>query len=337
MGNLTDAQWGMAKETTYNTPVTVSRFFPHLEANRFPWLTRRRSGRGLMAGGGRVVRVDRSVTPIGQGELVVTAELASKGFGVLLEAACGVGASTLVAGTTYQHVFHPGITGTVMPSYTIQRAIPRNDGTIDVETFAGCTAKSASIDCPEDDIMTVSVTFDARSYTTATALAVATYASGATLFDHSQGAASVGGALTVPTSTALGSVATSFGHFRSWRLAWDHSADDGRWVLGSRNIPTVSRLVPTLGGTVEYNDTQLRTAYLASTALPAAFTHTTTEALSTGTATFQAVIPAFYLTNPVPEGVGGETVTADITGEVQGDLVGSRPFYLVLRTADAAL
>jgi hypothetical protein len=224
----------------------------------------------------------------------------------------------------------------VLPSFTIQLGKTRNDGTVDAETYAGCTAVSCTIECPEDGIVTIEVVFDARSVSYVTALATASYTAAAYLFDHSQGAAGVGGTLTVPTTAALATGLTAFANFRSWQLTWDNSADTSRWVIGGRNQPTVGQISPEFTGNAEYNDTTLRTSYLAGTALPVTVTHTTTEVLSAGNSQFQVVIPQLFLKSPMTPNLNADTSVVSISGDVTFDGTNA-PFYLCYRTADTAL
>jgi hypothetical protein len=336
MANRMDNQIGMAKESTYNTPVTVTRFYPVLDGTEGNWDTRQRQGMAVFVGSKRTYRGDRRVLPIGQGEITLKTELASRQGGILLEAACGLSTSTLVSGTTYLQRHLTSVTGTVLPSYTIQLGKVRNDGTVDPETYSGCTAVSFEIECPKDGIPTISVKFDARSVATATALATASYTAGAYLFDASQGAAGVGGTLTVPTTTALGSGLTVFGNFVSWKLTVDHNADTERWVLGGRNQPTVGIMDIDFSGDAEYNDTTLRTSYLAGTSLPVTVTHSTTEVLSTGASQLQLAIPQLFLKSPVLPGMTDETEVVSIAGTPTYDGT-NEVFYLMYRTADTAL
>ncbi|GAB6902485.1 phage tail tube protein [Kineosporia succinea] len=336
MANRMEHQVGIKAESSYNTPVTVDRFVPYLDGTEGNWDTRQRQGQGVMVSTRRGFRGDRRVLPIGQGEVVIKAEAGSRQFGLLLEAAAGAGTVTAITGGSLQ-LFTPSIPGTVMPkSYTIQLAKVRNDGTVDTETFGGCTAVSAEIECPEDDILTVQVTFDARSYQTGVPLAVASYTAASYLFDHSQGAAGVGGTLVAPTTTTLASGLTPFGAIRSWKLEWEQNADIERWVLGGRNQPTVGILEPEFTADVEYNDTTLRTAYLAGTGLPVTVTHTTTEVVGSGNSQLQVAIPQLFLESPVTPGMADETAVVGITGKVTYNNTHDL-FYIGYRTADTAL
>lgn len=336
MANRQDNQIGMKKETVYNTAVTVDRFYPYLSGTDGQWDTRQREGASIFVGTKRVSRGDRRVNPIGQGSVTVKTELASRQGGVLAEAAMGVSTSTVVAGALFQQNFTTSITGTVLPSYTIQLGKVRNDGTVDPETYTGCTAVSWEIECPKDGIPTISVTFDARNMVTAPALAVASYTANAYLFDASQGVGLLGGSYTNPTTAALASGPTAFGNFLSWKLAADQSADTERWVIGGRNQPTVGMIEPMFTGDAEYNDLTLRTAYLAGSSVPVVITHTTAEVVGAGNSAMQLAIPQLFLRSPILPPMEDETSVVGVTGKCTFNGTND-PFTFVLRTADTVL
>jgi hypothetical protein len=336
MANRMDNQVGMALESVYNTPVTVTRFYPYLDGTDAQWDTRQRQGVSVFVNSKRAYRGDRRVLPIGQGTVTIKTELASRQGGILLQAAHGLATSNLISGTSYMERFLTSVTGTVLPSWTIQMAKVRNDGTVDPETYSGCTAVSFEIECPKDGIPTISVTFDARNVTTATALATASYTAGAYLFDASQGAAGVGGTLTAPSTTLLGTGLTVFPNFYSFKLTVDHNADTDRWVFGGRNQPTVGMVDVAFSADAEYNDTTLRTSYLAGTSIPVSLTMTTAEVLSTGNSQFQIFIPQLYLNSPVLPPMADETTVVGISGTPTYDGT-NELFYTMYRTADTAL
>lgn len=335
MANLMDNQVGLKKETTYNTPVTVDRFYPYLDGTAGDWNTRQRQGQSIFVSVKRGWRGDRRVLPIGQGVITIKTELCSRQGGALLDLCHGVSTVTAITGGTQQN-YTTGVTGTVLPSATIQLGKVRNDGTVDVETYSGCTAVSFELECPEDGILTISVTFDARAFTTATALATAAYTAGAFLFDASQGSATLGGTFTAPTTTVLGTATTAFANFRSWKLVVDQSADTGRWVLGARNQPTVGMLSPTFSGDAEYNDTVLRTAYLAGTGIPLVITHTTTEVVAPGFSQVSLAIPQLFLSAPILPPMGADTAVVSVTGDVTYNNTLDL-FFTSIRTADTTL
>lgn len=336
MANRLENQVGLAIESTYNTPVTVTRFYPYIDGTDGVWDPRQRQGMSVFVGSRRGDRGDRRVLPIGQGTITLKSELASRQGGLLLQLAAGLGASTVVAGALYQRNFTPTITGTVMPSATIQLGKVRNDGTVDAETYAGCTAVSFEIECPEDGILTISVTFDARSYTTVTALATASYTAGAYLYDASQGSVTLGGAFTAPTTVGLATATTAYANVRTWKLAVTHDADLGRWVVGGRNQPTVGKANSIFTATVEANDVVLRTLSLAGTGFPLVITHTTTEVVGAGNSAFQVAFPQLFLTSPVNHPMSVETATLDISATATFNSTNDL-WYIVERSADTTL
>ena len=88
MASIVDDRWGLKKETTYGTAVTVDRHYPWVGSDvEGTWDNRRRTAQGLVGGGGRrTVLGSRSFLPTGIGTLKTKVELDSKGLGVLLQA-----------------------------------------------------------------------------------------------------------------------------------------------------------------------------------------------------------------------------------------------------------
>jgi hypothetical protein len=335
MPTLTDDQWGIKKEVTYGTPVTVDRFYPWLEV-KGAWDVRRRQAQGLAGGGGRrTVLGDRSFLPLGRGEITTKVELESKAGGVLFDLAFGVSTVTAISGGS-QQVFHPGLTGTLLPSATLQCVKVQNNGTNWVETYAGCTVSKVTIEQPEDDIATIEIEWDARSISTVTGAATAVYPTAPTVFDHSQAAAGLGGAFTAPTNTALGIVATAFADFREFSFELEQNIDIDRWVLGGRTQPIAG--IPTLSfeGKAELNAATVPTAIIAGTRLPFQCTWTTTEVLGAGFTQLQLALPQLAITGDLPDVTPGETRVFDLKADVTNDRV-NRDCYLVYRTTDTVL
>lgn len=338
MSTVLDHRWSMVREGAYNTPLTTTRFYPMLDDTDAQWDPRWRQSKGQQGGNGR--RTDlgsRRVLPIGKGALKLKVELESKGAGVLLDWAFGASTVTAITGGS-QQLFHTGITGTALPSATIQVVKVQNTGseTGSVETYSGCTASKITFEQPEDDIATVMVEVDARAVTTATAAASPSYATTPTIFDHYQGAVGMGGTLTAPTTTALASGLTAFPDFRSWKLDIDQSIDDARWVIGSRNQPLAGMPKIKFTGKVEFNSTTLTAAIIAGTKFPWYQTWTTTEVLGPGFAQMQLVLPQLSLNKDLPQTKAGETTMLDLDADVTNDGT-NRDMSLVIRTADVAL
>lgn len=339
MATLLDGQYGMKKETTYGTPVTVDRFYEVLADSSHNFDKMPIRGEGLKVGSNGP-RVDRSVAGVGKGTITVKANILSKTFGVLLEAISGTAVSTLVSASTYQQ---RGIATTTTPyarpSYTIQFGVPRSDasGTVDAYTYAGCVATAFEIDAPARSAPTLSVTFWAKSLATATALATASYATSATMFTDSASTAGAtfGGALTMPTTTALVSGGTAASNIRSWTFTGDLGVNE-RPALGSWQQPTFGKASYSLKFAQDYDATTTRALQLAETST--SFTgYFTGAALSTGTERFELAIPAMLL----DDGSLGQVTAGDGSIPEPSFTVaenGTDPMWaLVFRTADTAL
>jgi hypothetical protein len=344
MAGMLDHQVGWAIEGTYNTPATVTRFAEWLESSGLDWDPNTVQGKGLRVGSS-VERAGRRVTLVGKGSGKLEFELASKGFGSLLQGGWGTATSTLVNAGTFQQVFTPVVSGTFLPSYTLQEGIVRPGGGIDAYTFSGCSMTSLELDQPENGIVQLSTNWDIRSLATATALATASFPTSPTLFSSAlpaTAALAVGGTLTAPTTTALASVTggTASVNVKSWKLTVDNGLDVKRDVLGGRNQPVVGLRKITVDTVVEYDaitGTILRDAYINQTAMPLLLQSATAEALSTGTALLQIAAPAAYIDKgAIPQPTGGDVATTSLSWNVLDGLA-SLPAYMVLRTADTVL
>lgn len=338
MSTVLDHRWAMKKESTYNTPVTVDRFYPWVDGVEGDWDPRPRQSTGQQGGNGRRSPLGaRRYGTIGQGVLKLRAELESKAAGVLLDWALGVSTVTAITGGS-QQVYHLGIAGTLLPSATVQIVKVQNTGseTGSVETYSGCTAGKVTIEQPEDDIATVEVDVDARAYTTATAAATPAYATSPVLFDHYQGAVGFGGSLTAPTTTALATGLTAYAHFRSWKLEIDQSIDDGRRVVGSRNQPLAGMPKIKFTGKAEFNDTIVSAGLVAQTRFPWYQTWTTSETLGAGNTQLQVVASQMVLNKGLPQVKPGETTIQDLDADITNDGT-NRDIYVVIRTSDTVL
>jgi len=337
MPTLLDDQIGMKEETTYGTAVVVDRFYPYLDGTKGAWDPRLRQGEGLRGGSGRRAPLAaRNYPTIGQGTVTVKAELESKQGGVLLRAGLGVGAATVVTGGT-QQLFHPGVSGTYLPSYTIQLAKIRNDGTARVETYRGCTASKVKLDGGEDAIPTIEVTFDAAGYTTATGLATAAYATNPVIFDSYMGVQAVGtSAMTVPTTTALATGPTASTEFREWSLELDHKITDDDWKMSTRGRPTAGAPSYKWSAKADFDTNQLPDWFVAGQQIAWMATYTTAEALGAGYTQLQVAVPKLVLTGDLPDTKPGELRVTDLSGDVLNDGT-AQDFYVAYRTTDTVL
>lgn len=339
MATLLDQQVGIVRETTWGTPVTVSRFLQHAGTGGLKLDTGIRQSEPIRVG----AIGDRSANEFTSGSFAAGSlefPLMSKGFGTLLESCLGTGTSTLVSGSTYQQLFTIGRSGVVRPPFTLQEGHVRADGTVDPYTYAGCTVTGWSLEQSRHGEVMLKADINAKSLATGTALATASYAASPSLFEFDQAVVQYGGTLTVPTTTALGSMSggTTSTEVYDFTLSADNNMDVDRFNMsaGQRNQPTFGKQGVTASGEFEYQSATWRDAYSARTSNAALITWTTTEALSTGFATLQVVIPDLRVTDAsVPDFNDGSTPTFGWNAKVFDNL--TQMAYVVIRTADTAL
>lgn len=338
MATPLDAQVTFLKETTYGTPVTPTRALEVLpdSSHKFDRMTMHGEG---MRVGYRYPRIGRRVAGVGKGDFTVKYELTSKGLGALFELVAGTAEHTLVAGSTFQQRFRPLITTPFFPSSTWQYGIPLLDasGTVHAFTYAGCVAKSFQIEAPANGIPTVAVDFWASSLATATALATWTPPTTPTLYSDGSANAgtTLGGTLTMPTTTVLATGGTVASNIRSWTFSVDLGVNE-RPRKGGWQQPTMGKPSATLEIVQDYDAATLRDLFLsqASTSFSGWFTGAN---LSTGTERFELDIPTIAIDDDAFGQISnGEGSVPTIKFAVEDN--GTDPAWAITtRTADTVL
>lgn len=335
MSTILDDRTGMKLEGVYNTPVTVDRFYPFLDGTSGKWDPRPRQGMGLLGGNGRRAALgSRRFITIGQGVVIVRAELESRQGGVLFGSAFGVPSLAVITGGA-QQLFHPGIATPLGSSYTIQIVKVLNSGTEQVETYSGCVATKFKIEQAEDGIPYIEVTYDARGFSKVIGAASQAYVSGV-LFDHSQATSvGLGGTFTAPTTTALATVSTAFADMVSYTIEYDHAASIDNRVLGGRQQPTMGLPVGSFSAKLMWNTTAVTDAFLAGTKLPWQCTYTTGEVVGAGFSQLQLAIPQLAITGDLPDVKPGDVRELDIKADILNDGT-NRDLWLAYRSLDTA-
>ena len=182
------AQIGIKTETTWGTAVTVDRFAPLVSEGLTEKIDRMESG-GIIAGA-RVLRsaqwaagnVDVS-GPIGL-------ELYQQGMGLWFRHMFGA-VSTTGAGP-YTHTFTPG--DLTDDHFTCQIGKPDVSGTVQPFTFAGCKIMGWELAVKAGELVTLGLDVVGKSLATGTALATATFGTGAgTPFSFKHATVSIAG------------------------------------------------------------------------------------------------------------------------------------------------
>lgn len=327
-------------ESTYATPVTPARGLEYV-SEQIKFMPNRVQGQGLFASS-RFARSGRRVTTTKQAGGPLQFELLSKGQGLMWKYLMGVSTHTLVSGSTYQQLHTLGTSSDVLTPFTLQKGLPRFDvSAIDPYTFAGCVIPSWELTIDNAGIAMINADVDARSMATATALAAPSYAASAGLLHFGQvSAATLGGTVTAPTSTALGSGGTSVANLRSLSMKVDRkpTVDGFNFAAGGlKRQPVEGTPIGTGKMTIEYTDTVVRDAFIADTELAFSVTLTTETALSTGFEQFQLVLPAIKFDSDTPVTNGGQPILIDAEFTILDNRVAAAPIYVVQRTSDTAL
>lgn len=322
-----DCSVGLGVESVYGTGVTPTRWFEFLDES-FNYAKNVKQGQGFRVGS-RVARSGRRVVASAEGTGDLTVEAVTKGLGLLWQLAMGSGTSTLVSAGLYQQVF---TLADVPPSATIQKGIPRADGTVDAYTFTGCMVESLTIDCPNADVVKVKTSWNAKDVTTATAYTAPSYPTTPSLFTFSHGAI-YSGTLTAPTATALGSAPTAVAGIRSGSIDLKHNLKTDRYNCGGagRKDKPIPGLREISGSMVaEYAGTSFRDAVMADTSL------TIVKTFTSGTDVLQIIVPDVRLDGDLPK-ASTDLALQDIKWVGLDGLSAAQPIWIVCRTADTAL
>ena len=322
-----DCSVGLGIESVYGTAVARTRWFEFLDES-FNFVKNVKQGVGLRVGS-RVARSGSRVVASAEGSGDLTIEAVTKGLGLLWQLGLGSGTSTLVSAGLYQQVF---TLGDVMPSATIQKGIPRADGTVDAYTFTGCMVESLTIDCPNADNVKVKTSWNAKDMTTGAAYTAPSYATGPSVFTFAHGAV-YSGALTAPTATALGSAATPVASIRSGSITIKHNLKTDRYNCGGggRKEKPFAGIREISGSLVaEYADAAFRDAIVNDTSM------TLVKTFTAGLDVLQIVIPDVRFDGDIVK-ASTDLAIQDIKWTGLDGLTAAQPIWIVCRTADTAL
>lgn len=166
----------------------------------------------------------------GTGTTAVDARTA--GIGILLEAIFGPGVIT--GAGPYTMVFTPAANPGV--SYTFQQGRTRVDGTVTPFNFTGCVATSLELNITMQQNPRITVTWDIGGHEVTSALATASYPSGAVAFSY------LDGAITKDAVTAC---------FRSLRVKVTRAMDTARQCIGGTKRQQVTNGEVVIDGDAE--------------------------------------------------------------------------------------
>lgn len=216
IGSGLGSQFGFVAEVTYGTAVTVTRFL-EIQKESVKNDIAKIYSRGTKD---LLVRSSRSRTYSKGCGGTIDFEVMNKGFGLLFQHCFGTGAAAQVGATDeWDHTFTPDLTnGKFGRMATMQFGRPSVDGTVQPFTYRGCKITEFEFTSELDGPLMLSVTVDAQSETTGTALASASYPSNPQSFIF------IDGSLTIDASAAS---------VKSVKIGGKWSLDTDRRFLGA--------------------------------------------------------------------------------------------------------
>lgn len=338
-----DAQIGIAKESTYGTAVTPSKFFEFTEED-LSYNPTFAQGQGMRYGRRTILSNRRRLAKAEPGGSFTT-EVITKSLGALLEAALGTATSTAVPSATgaYQQLFTPTTTDP-LPSYTIQEGLPLlGGGAGQPQTFKGMVCNGFEFTLNNAGLATIKWNWLGKDVDTSTALATASYPTGTDIFTFVDAAITIGGTVVVPTTTALASGGTAAATIRECSFTYDNGLDQNGFNVGSggkrARKPALGLRSLTGTLTAEYSDNVLRDAFMnqSDIALVITLQRQDIPIVSTTYPTFQIVIPLVRLEGELPKANGGDVVTQSIGFTMLDGGVATHPVYVAVVTSETAV
>jgi hypothetical protein len=324
-GTGLDAQCGFAAESTWGTAVTVSRFL-ELESESLTNEPTFTEGVGLRPGvlSKRVTRTRRSRKSV-SGD--VSMEWATKGMGLLVKHMLGstVTTTTLIAASAYKQVHTPS--GLFSLGLTAQVGKPEpGTGTVVPHTYAGCKVTGWEFSCNDTSNPMLKLSLLGRSETTVTALASASYLSGATVFDFANTSLKLGGTPTTASGeTTIASGAQLSAVAKSISITGASPMDDSRFGLGNAGLRSqpLQNAMQTymISLETEYAKTELYDPFQAGTVTALQFDLTGDVISGADVFRLSFIMPACLIKSAKPVVSGPDTVKMSVELEAYSNSV----------------
>ena len=339
MSNATDVALTLAAETTYGTPVTVTKSFEFLKES----LTFRkkvndsasyRYGSSFKSSAGRVI-----VTTDAGGD--VSMEVGTVNFGVLWKACLGAATSTKDGATNVYQQVHT--IGSTLPSLTVQKVLPslNTDGSFSdaVYTFTSAMVSKWALNVPNAGVATLDLTLDSRDVLTTTAKATPAYGANNHVL-HFGGACLYTGTLTAPTATVAASATTAVANVKDITIECDNAlaTDKTYYFCGAGKKSKPWKGVPQVSGkmTVEFvTNGPFVAAFLADTAMTLLLN---LRAMENDDEKVQVALSEIRIEGDLPQAGGTPGViemTVPFTAYANG--VAAQPLWVVNRCYDTSL
>lgn len=222
------AQLGVKQETTYGTAVTPDVFFPFGSEEIEP---EHKRIEGVNQRAGQLVIGSSQAEPYLIGAAgPISLEPTTKDFGWWLKWAMGSLSTGSVSDSVYPHTCTLAAT---RPSFSLQTNREQADGTDRAFTSEGCKIAKWSLGMPKEGMLMFSADVVAENYSTATALASASYTSGAEYF---------------PASLSSGTIAGTATPLESWKIEVDNNLKTDRIFQRTAATGGPQRMEPLVQG-----------------------------------------------------------------------------------------
>lgn len=333
-----DSSIGIVKEPTYGTTTTVTHF-PEFLTENFNWKPAFMQGHGFRQGS-RTPRNERRALGKNYAEGDLELECVAKGIGIFFEAWLGQSVSTALTAPAFQQNFTMA-TSDPVNSYTIQKGVPLIGGAVQQHTLSGAVCTKGDLTSAQGDIVKLKTSWNAKKVDTTTAYAVPSYIASNEPFTFVEGAITVGGTVTAPTTTTLATGGTSVADIVDFSLSLDNKLNVDGYTYGGggqqTRRPTLGEAAITGKLTAEFDVVTYRDAYLNQTPLNLVLTFTSTTSIATSIYnTLQVYLPLIKLEGDLPNATNGVTRQAmNFTGLDGGS--GVSPITVCLRTLDTAV
>lgn len=316
-GLVSQLGWGV--ETTAGTAVTVTKFVPHINEG-ISLEVNRQQGEGLYGSTNGVALASRHVLTTKNVSGDFELELSDKSLGTLWRAALGSTTTpTTVTTGVYQAVFQPGDQKSAGSSLTVQVGRPQTDGTVRAFTYNGVKITSFEFGGSIDQLATVKFGIDGWNETTGTALATASYPTGAIQFANTQLAATIGGTASTTSGVVSVTGSTALAGVRSVKIKGTNPLAADRFFAGGSGVKAEQLINGYRSYEVDIeadfvDRTVLYDLYTAGTTTALVLTYTGATAISgSNYPLVEVIIPAAKLTAGGQNVAGPDVVSQKVT------------------------
>lgn len=280
-GSGLSGQVGFINESTWGTPVTVTKF-PEFLSESFNWEPTWLDSAGLKAGQAykRITRTKQSRFGVAGG---LEIEAADKGIGMLLKHALGSAITVptqIAASTAWKQNHTPGTKAGF--GLTVQVGRPQPDGTVRAFTYEGMKISAWEFSCSDGEIAKWAFDMIGQDMLTATGLAAASYTASTSVFSFNEATnfklggtpSTASGETTIAGGTAVTTVVNGI------TIRGETPMKDDRFGLGNAGAmqEPIENGIPTVVATLDGEFTQ-RTEFYdlmkanTTTALQVDFSH----------------------------------------------------------------